>query len=805
MLTNKFTGSAKAALKSAASLAAELGHTHVGTEHLLYALLSGERSVAGDILRGRGVTESGVRTFVTELSGVGTAGRGGDEMTPALCRVISHGAELAKKYGHPLIGTEELLLSLSHDRECAAMRLLIARGVSPTELQNDIVGFFGDMGGGTETASAAKPNKSAGALAQYGKDLTALASVGLLGPVIGRDTETERVIHILSRKTKNNPCLIGEPGVGKTAVVEGLAARIASGNVPGELGEKSVVALDLGAMIAGAKYRGEFEDRLKKVMAEASKDKSIILFIDEMHIIVGAGAAEGAVDAANILKPVLARGELQIIGATTTEEYRRHIEKDAALERRFQAVTVAEPGEEETLRILQGLRKSYEAHHHVEITDGALTAAVGLSVRYIPDRFLPDKAIDLIDEAAAGKRLSETGVSPDCLLLEKEARELQSAKEEAIKRRAFEEAANLRTRLSETEDRLREARAAWNRERTTVKTAKVTEEDIAALVTAWTGIPVEKSGDGLGERLLHLEERLSERIIGQGAAISAVSRAIRRGRVGLSDPMRPMATLLFMGPTGVGKTALAAAVAELVFGSPRELIRLDMSEYMEKHSVSKLIGSPPGYVGYEDGGGLSEKVRRRPYSVVLFDEIEKAHSDVYDLLLQILDDGILTDSAGKSVSFKNTVIILTTNLGNSEKAAGGKLGFSDMTASEQAKDLGMEALRGHFRPEFLGRMDEIVMFSRLSNEDLKKIAKKMLSQVRERIEGLGMNAEFDESVTEMLISHMDSARYGARPLRRELSTRVEDVFSMWILEGRVRKGERIRVTVENGALAPVSK
>ncbi len=747
------------------------------------------------------MTEASVRTFITELSGTGADTLpDAEDMTPTLRRVIETSLGYAKKYHHVLIGTEDLLLALSYERESAAVRLMIAEGVSLTELQNDIISFFGETG--REEVTPTKPAKQTSTLAQFGRDLTAMASCGLIDPIVGREKETERVIQILSRRTKNNPCLIGEPGVGKTAVVEGLAARIAEGTVPDDLMEKTVITLDIGAMIAGAKYRGEFEDRLKKVMAEVSKQRGVILFIDEIHTIVGAGAAEGAVDAANILKPALARGELQLIGATTTEEYRRHIEKDAALERRFQSVNVSEPTAEETLAILKGLRTRYEAHHHIRISDEALAAAVYLSVRYIPDRFLPDKAIDLIDEAASKKRIESFGTSPRLNEIERERRRLQEEKELAIQNKEFDRAAALRERIGETELRQKEERELWRKEQEG-REFSIGSADVEEIVTAWTKIPVEKAGAEMGARFLHLEEALSRRIIGQEKAISAASRAIRRGRVGLSDPNRPTASLLFMGPTGVGKTALAACIAELVFGSEKELIRLDMSEYMEKHSISKLIGSPPGYVGYEDGGGLSEKVRRHPYSVVLFDEIEKAHPDVFNLLLQILDDGKLTDSTGRTVSFQNTVIILTTNIGTGEKTGGGMLGFSadGAAGTERERELCMRALRAHFRPEILGRIDEIVVFEKLTREDLVAIAEVLLEDVRQRIHALGMEVSFESSVAEMIASHPEVTHYGARPLRRELFSKVEDVFSMWILEGKMKKGDRVTVFAENGKIA----
>ena len=810
-MQNKFTATAKNTLKQAAGEAGKLGHTYIGTEHLLLAMLGDRDSVAGNILSSRGIFYAPTHELIEELSGVGEKSvvDAGD-MTPGLRRVIEASSSVAAKYGHTLIGTEDLLLSLVSERESVAVKLIVAQNVSLGELQNDIIAFFGDMGAEVDTPQG-KPMKGGGgsggtasAVGQYGRDLTTLAICGMLDPIIGREAETERVIQILSRRTKNNPCLIGEPAVGKTAVVEGLASRIAAGAVPDNLADKVVITLDIGAMIAGAKYRGEFEDRLKKVMDEVMKNKNIILFIDEIHTIVGAGAAEGAVDAANILKPVLARGEIQVIGATTIAEYRRHIEKDAALERRFQSVLVSEPDEEQTLAILKGLRPKYENHHHITITDEALSAAVSLSARYIPDRFLPDKAIDLVDEAASKKRIESYGSTPHLMEYENEIKALLEKKENAIHEQKFELAAELRDRAATLEKKYRAEKETIRRERERHR-EKIGAGDIADVVTAWTGIPVKKLASTEGERLRHLEKLLQERIIGQDDAISAVARAIRRGRVGLGNPARPICSLLFMGPTGVGKTELAKAVADVVFGSAGELIRLDMSEYMEKHSVSKMIGSPPGYVGYDEGGGLTEKIRRRPYSVVLFDEIEKAHPDIFNLLLQILDDGILTDSTGRTASFKNAIIIMTTNIGSPVAGGGGSLGFasvSDENAEKKAAERAerMKRLRESFRPELVNRIDEIIVFDRLSHDDIVAIARMMIREVEGRITALGITAQFDPSVAQMLASCESVKTYGARPLRREISSKIEDAFSLWMLDGKIREGDHVLLFAVDGKI-----
>ena len=810
-MNNRFTAKAQNVLNNALRIAAALGHTYIGSEHLLLSLAAEGEGVAAKLLAARGVTPDDIQRVLVETAGQGTMSHvTPTDMTPRTKRILEASAVESEKCGQNYIGTEHLLLALLSERDSVAVQILEELGISADDLKNDVIAFLNDSPAAGKREKGARENGEAKgvltktpSLANYGRDLTEMARTGKLDPIIGRDTETERVIQILSRRQKNNPCLIGEPGVGKTAVVEGLAEKIVNGSVPETLKNKSIVTLDVAGMIAGAKYRGEFEERLKSIMEEVRKNPDIILFIDEIHTIVGAGAAEGAVDAANILKPALARGEMQVIGATTIAEYRAHIEKDAALERRFQSVMVGEPTPEESVAILKGLRDKYEAHHKLKISDEAIEAAVNLSKRYIADRFLPDKAIDLVDEAASKLRIS-AHTSPEGLKeTEQRIATLKREKEEAISAQDFEKAAKLRDEEKNAEEAYQKAKTEWENE-VKGQALTVTATDIADVVTQWTGIPVSRLMEEESERLLHLEELLGKRVIGQDAAVSAVAKAIRRGRMGLKDPKRPIGSFIFLGPTGVGKTELTKALAELLFGDPNAMIRLDMSEYMEKHSVSKLIGSPPGYVGYEEGGQLTEKIRRRPYSVVLFDEIEKAHPDVFNILLQVLEDGVLTDSQGRKVDFKNTILIMTSNVGASALTgpAKGTLGFSEKPEEENtekvAHDRVMEALKATFRPEFLNRIDDIIIFNRLTEEDIKKIAHLMLSEVGARIHDLGIEITFDDSVAALMAKEGFDAVYGARPLRRAIVRLVEDPFSGEMLEGKIKAGDKVNAVEKDG-------
>ena len=807
-MNQRFTEKAKIALNNALEEARELGHTYVGTEHLLLGLLSVTDSIAYRILSDRGVDADTTRELISSSVGVGAPSDvSGADMTPMTKKIIEESAYASARLGHNYIGTEHLLLAIVSEEDCFANKMLRAQNASAAEIRSDLSEYFGGMKNPDDPAASKSSGKErneniAGCptLSKYGTDLVRAAKDGRIDPIIGREKETERVVQILSRRTKNNPCLIGEPGVGKTAVVEGLAQRIADGTVPENLRDSIIVTLDISSMIAGAKYRGEFEERMKGVMEEVAKNPRIILFVDEIHTIIGAGGAEGAVDAANIIKPALARGTMQLIGATTIEEYRKYIEKDAALERRFQSVMVGEPTPEEAVQILYGLRDKYEAHHKLKISDEAIEAAVALSVRYIGDRFLPDKAIDLVDEAASKLHIQGYTPSDEVKALEEKLKNVRAEKEEAILGEDYEKAASVRDTEKELQEQIKSAKASSPDKGETV----VRAGDIEDIVTAWTGIPVKKLAAEESQRLLNLDKILKERVIGQDEAVDAVAKAIRRGRTGLKDPKRPVGSFIFLGPTGVGKTELSKVLADVMFGSADAMIRVDMSEYMEKHSVSKLIGSPPGYVGYEEGGQLTEKIRRHPYSVVLFDEIEKAHPDVFNILLQILDDGILTDAQGRRVDFKNCIIIMTSNVGASSILEPKRLGFSAESSKaadeEKMKQNVMDALKETFRPEFLNRVDDIIVFNKLSDDDIKKIASLMLDEVKDRISRRGITVSFSDEVTSLLAKEGFDPVYGARPLRRAIVRRVEDGLSEEILSGRIGEGDTVAAELRDGSI-----
>ena len=804
----KFSKYAASVLKNAPVIAGKLGHTWIGTEHLLLAILKEKDSVGAKALAKQNVSYELISKLVVEELGKGVETTlSATDMTPRTKMMIQNAAAEASKRENTSIGTEHLLLAILLTRDSVAVRLLLKSQVDLSSVGNALIAAMSGAGGDASSfdGKAEKPREERlEGLEKYGRDLTALAKEGRMDPVIGRDTETERLIQILSRRTKNNPCLIGEPGVGKTAVVEGLAQRIVSGSVPETLINKRIFSLDVTAMVAGTKYRGEFEERLKEAMDELKENGEVIVFIDEIHTIVGAGASsEGSMDAANIIKPALSRGELQVIGATTLEEYRKYIEKDAALERRFQPVTVGEPSPEDTVLILKGLRKKYEEHHKLTISDEALEAAVRLSRRYIGDRYLPDKAIDLIDEAASRKRIGKLGTPDTVKRLEEDLAKLADEKREAIVAQDFELAAKLRDKEISVTGELEAEKAEWERTKDP-NGETVTEGDIAEIVTQWTGIPVRKLDDEEGERLLHLSELLHERVIGQNDAVEAVAKAIRRSRIGLKDPSRPVGSFIFLGPTGVGKTELSKALAEVLFGDESAMIRVDMSEYMEKASVSKLIGSPPGYIGYDEGGQLTEKIRRKPYSVVLFDEIEKAHPDVFNLMLQILDDGILTDSQGRRVDFKNAVIIMTSNLGARELThKSSSLGFAaqnEEASREEIKGKVMAHLKEAFRPEFINRIDEIIVFDKLSADDIRRIADNMIKTVTDRIKSIGVDVTFLDSAMEYLAKEGTDPVYGARPLRRTIIHKVEDSFATAMLDGTFGKGDKVEVSADEGVL-----
>ena len=802
MANNRWTEKAQNALRLSYEAASALGHNYVGSEHILLGLLGEKRGMASKILLSYGVAGDALTAAIVQAIGKGTPGVQPMGMTPHAKEIMELAAAEAAGQGAGYIGTEHMLMAILREKDSSAMGLLRSLGTDARAIYRTL------EEGGREESPLASPGEgrksgeknTLKALGQFGIDLTARAREGKLDPVIGREQEIQRVMQILSRRQKNNPCLMGEPGVGKTAIAEGLAQKIVQGDVPETLSGKRLITLDLSAMVAGAKYRGEFEERLKNALQEVKRAGNIILFIDELHMIVGAGAAEGAVDAANILKPALSRGELQVIGATTTQEYRKHIEKDAALERRFQPVTVEEPSQEDAQKILLGLRDKYEAHHKIKITDEAIRGAVEISARYIPDRYLPDKALDLLDEAASRARLKNMTPPPSLKALEDTIAQTEKEKEEAVRTQDFERAAALRDEEKQQKAHLEEQKEQWALSRGRISGA-IGLEDIAQVAALLTGIPVAQMTEDEAARLAHLEEELHRRVVGQAEAVRAVAKAIRRGRVGLKDPSRPVGSFLFLGPTGVGKTELAKALAQGVFGEEKSLIRLDMSEYMERHSVSKLVGSPPGYVGYEEAGQLTEKVRRRPYCVLLFDEIEKAHPDVFNLLLQVLDDGILTDSQGRRVDFKNTIIIMTSNVGASQLQNKRPLGFGGAQGEEEDRQMKKELLaqlKKAFRPEFLNRIDDTIVFTRLQKEEIRQIAARLMDQVVERLRQAGLEASYDDALLDHLAESGFDPDYGARPLRRAIQSQIEDLAAMELLEGHVKKGEHVLFTLRDG-------
>ena len=799
-MDNRFSEKSKAALSCAHEAATELSSSFVGSEHILLGIMKEGTSIAAKALSEQEITKEDVINKIKEYTNTSdTIGfmQANLPLTPRTKTIIELSFNESRRTQSAYIGPEHILLAIFREGENMALKILYELGLNI----NDAVSYMFSGAAGGNGKKAEKKDAKLENLSQFGTDLTALARDGKFDPVIGRDMEIDRVVQILSRRTKNNPCLIGEPGVGKTAIAEGLAQKIASGKIPDILKDKRIFSLDLSGMIAGTKYRGEFEERIKKALDEAKENSDIILFIDEVHTLVGAGAAEGAMDAANILKPLLARGELQIIGATTLNEYRKNIEKDSALERRFQPITVGEPTVDETIQILKGIRDKYEAHHKVGITDEAIDAAAKLSARYITDRFLPDKAIDLIDEAASKMRLKTFTAPPDIKELEKRLEEIAVKKQESIKAEEFEVAAKLRDEEEAVKKELEEKKTGWKTSDGDTN-VQIGEDEICDVISQWTGIPVKKLAQEDAERLKNMENILHERVIGQDEAVNAVAKAVRRGRVGLKDPKRPTGSFIFLGPTGVGKTELCKALAEAMFGDENAIIRVDMSEYMDKHNVSRLVGSPPGFVGYEEGGQLTEKVRRKPYSVVLFDEIEKAHPDVFNILLQILEDGILTDSQGRRVDFKNTVIIMTSNIGArliTDKER--KLGFGSAekevnTSYEQVKGNVVGELKQVFRPELLNRIDEIIVFSQLSEENIENITKLMLSNLKKRMESLDINVEFTDALVKFLAKEGFDITYGARPLRRAIQSKVEDFLADEMLSNDLT-GKAITLDVED--------
>ena len=806
-MTYKFTNSAQNVIEIAKEIAVELGHNYIGTEHILYGLTEEENGVASRVLENQGITPENVLEEIENL-----IGRDDEKeitslsFTPRTKRIIENAFVEARKLDSEYIGTEHILIGIMREADSIAVRIMLDLGINPQKLYNEIVKVLEEdeninMQDGGSNKNSGSYN-STPTLNQYGTDLTKEASMGKLDPVIGRKNEIERVVQILSRRTKNNPCLIGEPGVGKTAVVEGLAEKIVQGDVPELLKNKRVVTIDLSSMVAGAKYRGDFEERIKKALNEVKKAGDVILFIDEIHTIVGAGSAEGAIDAANILKPLLARGEIQLIGATTLNEYRKYIEKDSALERRFSPVTVNEPTHEETVQILKGIRDKYEAHHNIKITDEAINSAVELSTRYINDRFLPDKAIDLIDEASSKIRLTSLEEPETIKELENKIQNMNQEKEDAVKIQKFEKAAKLRDEVNSLKEELEKEKNKWKNKKTK-SIPKLTEEDIAKVIASWTGIPAAKITQDENKKLKNLDKELHKRVIGQNEAVEAVAKAIRRSRVGLKNPNRPIGSFLFLGPTGVGKTELSKALAESLFGTEDSIIRIDMSEFMEPHSVAKLIGAPPGYVGFDDGGQLTEKIRRKPYSVILFDEIEKAHPDVMNMLLQILEDGRLTDSQGRTVNFKNTVIIMTSNIGARLITEKKSLGFANSSDEDEIKEYEdikknvMAELKKELRPEFINRIDDIIVFHKLNDDEIRSIIDLLLKNVEQRLVEQGLNIKIDKSVKELIAKKGVDKEFGARPLRRAIQNIVEDKLAEEILDGNIKTGVEAKLVAKD--------
>ena len=815
-MQGKFTNKAQEVLKRAQEAALKLGNKYVGTEHILLGLTLVSDSVAAKALESQGITYHQVMDKIQSMTGGTSAYYIPADFTPRAKRVVESSVQEAFRMGTGYVGTEHILIALIRENDNIAVRIMVSLDLNLQRLYDDIMNMLGegeDQNGNARgmNSQGEKQEKSATeTLDKFSRDMTALAKKNKFDPIVGRDKEIERIVQILSRRTKNNPCLVGDPGVGKTAIVEGLAQKIAEGNVPDTLKNKRIVGLDLSAMVAGSKYRGEFEERMKKAMDEVKADGNIILFVDEIHTIIGAGAAEGAIDASNILKPALSRGEIQLIGATTLEEYRKHIEKDAAFERRFQPVKVEEPDEQAAVAMLKALRDKYEMHHKVTISDDAIEAAVKLSSRYVSDRFLPDKAIDLIDEAASRLRLKTFSAPDNVAEMEEKLAEMEKEKEAAIKIEEFEKAAEIKRAQDALRAQWKEAKKEWENNHEN-QAQVVTREEVAEVVSVWTGVPLQSLQEEESQRLLHLEDTLHQRVIGQSEAVKALAKAIRRGRVGLKDPNRPIGSFLFLGPTGVGKTELSKALAEALFGDEDAMIRIDMSEYMEKHSVSRMVGSPPGYVGYEEGGQLSEKVRRNPYSVVLFDEIEKASPDVFNVLLQVLDDGHITDGQGRKVDFKNTVIIMTSNAGARSIVEPKRVGFTSMETEEQSyqnmKKNVMEEVRHIFKPEFLNRIDDMIVFHSLTQEDILEIVKLMTRTVSKRIkENMDITVTFTDKALEKIAEEGYDKAFGARPLRRAIQSRIEDAFAEEYLMGNFKAGDKVSVGVKtNGFLFRVVK